>query len=208
MPKETLSFTQLEQQYNSNVPAAVLVERNDGTITTGIYEGYSQDRAGRYDVAVDNGTGGKTLTAEMLSDEHQAQLAERLAGKPLRTELGEAAVQLTTGFIDRVPEHLLVAPDEQSSVEVQSTGEDEISTLRSQIDGLLEGLSDEDKNRLLRYSMYTTDKSDAQQRGDGDASILYGQYLGQELTSMKPEAQQVADRYHRLMTRLSALRNQ
>jgi hypothetical protein len=202
MPKETLSFTQLEQQYNSNVPAAVLVERNDGTITTGIYEGYSQDRAGRYDVAVDNGTGGKTLTAEMLSDEQQAQLAERLAGKPLRTELGEAAVQLTTGFIDRVPEHLRVAPDEQSSVE------DEISTLRSQIDGLLEGLSDEDKNRLLRYSMYTTDKSDAQQRGDGDASILYGQYLGQELTSMKPEAQQVADRYHRLMTRLSALRNQ
>jgi hypothetical protein len=143
-----------------------------------------------------------------LSDDYQAKLAEQLAGKPLRSELGGAAVQLAVGFIDRVPEEIISSSENRHAVDAEALAHDEEVTLNEQINSLLEGLGDDDKGRLFRYSMYTTDKSDAQKRGDGEASILYGQYLGQELNTMSADAQRVADRYHRLLNRLSVVRKQ
>lgn len=206
MPKETLSFTQLEQQYNSNVPAAVLVERSDKSITTGIYEGLSQTYPGYYDVAVDNGARGKALTAEQLSDAYQARLAEQLTAKPLRSELGEAAVHASV-FIDRIPEGLKVSPEALPTAEVQPTREDRIEALSAQIDELTQGLSDDEKNSLFRHMTYKDDKIDAQRRGDGAASTLHGEYMGQEERAMSPRAQRVAGEYYQLMTNLKRLRD-
>jgi hypothetical protein len=208
MSHEKLSFTQLEQQRNSDVTPAVLVKRTNGTITTGIYEGLSQEHPGRYDVAVDNGNGGKTLSAEQLSDDYQAKLAEQLAGKPLREEMGEAAVHLATGFIDQIPEELRATPDNQYVNEVHEQPYDHVAALSEEINRLLAGFSEDDKGHLYRYSMYTTDKSDAQKQGNGQLSITYGQYIGEELKAMSPEAERVANRYHNLLNGLSAARKQ
>ena len=216
MSKEIPSFRQIEDQ----IPPAhveqsyptVLVDRSGEQVSTATYEGEYPGKPGYYLVGVDGGDKVRAVTADQLSDDYQAALAEKLAGKPLRTELGNAALELANQhaapvFIDRIPEDILAPHIDQPVAEERPTLEQEIARVDERIKTLLDGLSDDDKNSLFRYMLYKNDKINAQQRGDGEASTLYGQYMGQEERAMSPRAQQVANEYHQLMNNLSSLRD-
>ncbi len=148
---------------------------------------------------------------ELLTDAHQAELAERYAGKPLKSELGGTAVSgavLTSGFIDRVPDHIMSQGSEEPAVEVLPTPQERADALDGQINTLLKGLTEAEQNKLFRYSMYKSNKAEAQRRGDGDLSIAAGMDMGQEYASMSIEAQSIADQYDELLEKLSQARRE
>lgn len=208
MNTEKPSFSQISDQFSKGSEATVLVSRSNGEITTGIYAGVESDTKGLYDVVVDGGDGVRSVSGDQLSDAHQALLAEHLAGEPLKSELGGVAVSLATTtlgsptmaaptLIDQIPDDILHPKKEEVVVE------EALPSPQERMDILLRGLSPDDVSTLYRYSMYKTNKAEAQRRGDGLASQLAGQYMGQELRSMSAAAKIVADQYHVLSGQLS-----
>ena len=225
MTAENPSFRQIEEQQDSGHLATVLVERSDGTISTGRYEGVSSHAPGNYNIGVEGRDGSDSVThvsGDKLTDEYQAELAERLAGKPLRQEMGSLAV----GAIS------LVAPESKptpSSVEhtAQVTyGEDGLiempnwgaagassaeatptqpeaptPTIEDALNDLKQDLPADEVRKLENYSRYLYDKANAQSSGDGEGSTRAGQYAGQEYRSMSPDAQQIASHYASLWQR-------
>ena len=212
MSAESPTFHQLHEQHDKGKSPTVLVRRSDGnTITTGVYEGQKPGDS-RYIVAVDGGKGERYVSAEALTDAHQAELAEQLAGQPLKNELGEAALTLAgqgenPAFIDKVPDHILAQAAPATEAAPHLTPEEQADSLSAQIDALVANLNEDDKNALFRYSTYASDKKTSQLNSDGEGSMRAGQYMGQELRGMSEQAQRVADQYHRMMTQLSRLRN-
>ena len=187
---ERSTYNQIEQQNHKAMYPTVLVERgpDKSRITPALYEGQNPHGEG-YIVSVDGDPDSvKIVSAEQLTDEHQASLAERLAGKPLLgQEMGHVAISATAEVVAHVPK--------------------DSETLSAAVDQLLTGLSDEDKRSLHAYSRHISDKRTAQRTGDGQFSILSGQYAGQELRSMSAKAQKVADQYTSLMDKLSSARH-
>jgi hypothetical protein len=194
----------------------VLIERTDKRITVG-----NLDRNTGDVLFTEDGQDKMhpNVSPELLTDAHQAELAERLAGKPLRGKLGSAALELTLaepaqasdiapGFIDRIPDHIAAQSNETVVAEVPVSPQEKESALSQEIDSLLAELSADDKDKLFRYSTYKSDKANAQHQGDGHASELAGQYMGQEYRGMSAGAQRIADQYHGLMQQLSWSRHQ
>lgn len=73
---------------------------------------------------------------------------------------------------------------------------------RARIEELTASLSEKDRQSLRGYARAESDKRDAQQRGDGDASILFGQEMGQYDRSLSPAAKKVKDAYAHLFGQL------
>lgn len=213
MSTDKRTFTQIREQLAKTTEATVLVERSNGQITTGTYKSATPARDNTHDIAVDNGESYKPVHVDVLTDENQAELAGRLAeDKPLKAEMGNAAVSTVLGtppgLIDHTPDHIANLGSIDAPAEVPVSPQERADTLSTAIDSLLGELSTDDKDTLFRYSLYASDKEDAQYRNDGHGSELAGQYQGQEYRSLSPKAQQVANRYHGLMQQLSRVRRQ
>lgn len=196
MEKQT--FNQVTEQIsnayiegNDALPS-VLIKRSDGRVTVGRLDPDTQN--------VHFSEDGKSkmhgnVPVERLSDTYQAELAEELAGKQLRSRLGDIAISSATH-------------QGREAAKASQHPEEREAALRQQIDSLLDRLSKDDKDRLFRYTLYASDKEKAQSEDDGDASMLAGQYMGQEYIAMSQDARVIADRYHRLMGQLSRTRQQ
>ena len=89
MNPENQTFNQIDQQFQKGEPSTVLVERSDGTISTGIVGTLGQERSAVLLAGSNDKTNGDTLMkmikTEKLSDPHQEMLAERLAGVALKS---------------------------------------------------------------------------------------------------------------------------
>jgi len=120
------TYKQIDDQNEAGQPVTVLVKRSgEKGISVGTYTGPSEekDMAGLYEVQVDSGT--KFVSADQLTDDHQWELAEQLAGTMVRTELGKDAIKniemeskASTGaetprqaLIEAVPEDILHPKD-------------------------------------------------------------------------------------------------
>ncbi len=213
MVKQT--FNQINNQElsarinRSDALPTVLIERSDKErITVGNLDPDTRD------VLFSEGGQDKVrpgVPLELLTDAHQAELAERYAGKPLKSELGGAAVSgtvLTSGFIDRVPDHIMNQGSEEPAIEVLPTPQERADALDGQINTLLEGLSEAEQNKLFRYSMYKSNKAEARRRGDDYLTTEYDQIMTQEYDSLSTEAQSIADQYDELLEKLSQSRRE
>jgi len=117
------TYKQIDDQNEAGQPVTVLVKRSgEKGISVGTYTGESKrdGKAGLYEVEVDSGT--KFVSADQLTDDHQWELAEQLAGTTVRTELGKNAIQSIQVeadaqgvhdnvskqvLIEAIPEHIL-----------------------------------------------------------------------------------------------------
>ena len=86
---EKLEFNQIDQQLANSQTASLLVERKDGAIQVGQVLGYGEHGSIAYLANLNNkdATGDlswKRVSSEQLSDRHQQELAEGLAGAALR----------------------------------------------------------------------------------------------------------------------------
>lgn len=92
-PESTPTYKQIEDQYQrGHRDPTVLVERSNHKITTGKYLGLSPNYPGYYEISVDSGRGLRYASTDQLTDKHQENLAEKLAGDPLKRELGAVAI--------------------------------------------------------------------------------------------------------------------
>lgn len=90
MSETTPTFNQINEQLaNSDQPASVLVEKHDGSIVTGqVMTNVEGDTkvwlSGSNSESSEQLVPTRIVNAEKLTDEHQAALAEKLAGVALR----------------------------------------------------------------------------------------------------------------------------
>ncbi|MES2876250.1 MAG: hypothetical protein V4678_02145 [Patescibacteria group bacterium] len=218
---ETPSFNQITEQQASNTRATVLVQRSKqsgGEITVGTYAGESPDKPGMYRVEVMTEREGvlvpgyRDVAAEAISDSAQESLAERLAGNKLKVSIGHAATAqaVNSDFIDHVPGF---ARNQTDAVEVaqaapERTLGDRIAEQSEKIDEMVADLSEQEVAKLYNFARYSGDKEVAQQSRDGEASALYGQYMGQELRSMSPATKAISSEFRDAMRHLQWLRDQ
>jgi hypothetical protein len=209
------TFNQISEQLDDGKRATVLVERTDGTISTGQYDGHSADIPGLYKVTVDANGSYKNLGGDTLTDEHQALLAERLAQSRIPARMGGAAVEAARGVVPAAgvdSEGLIVVPDwvkQSPAPEVKPAQKspkellaEQKALITSKMDELVKDLSPEDVKRLDRYSRYMHAKRQAQNSGDGEGSTRNGQYAGQEERAMSPGAKKVLSQYQHLWDQL------
>ncbi len=71
---------------------------------------------------------------------------------------------------------------------------------------LVLSLSQVDKDNLQKYAQGTIDKKRAQDIGDGESSIYFGQQAGQGINALSPEARKVANHYLQLSQQLEKIR--
>lgn len=99
---EKQTFNQVDQQFEKGDPQTILVERSDGTISTGLVGSQGERSAvllaGSND-KVNGDTLMKMVKTEKLSDAHQEMLAEKLAGVALRGS-GVAEVEPVAATFD------------------------------------------------------------------------------------------------------------
>lgn len=105
MNPENQTFNQIDQQFQKGEPSTVLVERTDGSISTGLVGALGAERsavllAGSNDKTNED-TLMKVIKTEKLSDAHQEMLAEKLATVALK---GSEVVEVEQANTDFDPE--------------------------------------------------------------------------------------------------------
>lgn len=202
---EKFTFNQVNQQESSAYmnrsgdKPTVLVKRSDGRVTVG--------RLDKETRSVDFSENGQELVKPgvplvELSDQRQAELAEELAGKPLRSaeaikvsERSSVGQKLGTHVVDKLVERPQLSKKEQLSLEL-----DTIAAKYDKEGGL----------NLWRYGSGMMNMREAQQAGDGQGSMDYQHQAGQAIRELEKvggaEARKDAETYLRLMQQLHAER--
>ena len=103
-------------------------------------------------------------------------------------------------FIERSAQLESMAVQE-SATDVRRRG------LEAQLKEIKDRFSEEDGLRLSSYASNRLNKSDAQARGDGNASIYHEQASGQAYRGLSREAQEQASNYYRIRVALDKLEN-
>lgn len=194
MSNHETSYNQLQEQIDAGRNPTVLVPRSNGEITTGLYAGKADGERYRVEVISPDGqVGHKDVDAVGISDRYQEQLAEQLAGQPLRN-LGENAV-VAAGVAE---------PREKEAVKENDPEAGLLARMRE----IEAKYSEEDALNLWRYSSSLANKADAQKAGDGTGSIGFSQEAGRALKNLSPRAREDAQTHFALMQRLNRIRQQ
>lgn len=156
--KEASSYNQINDQINSAYmnrggdKPTVLIKRNDGRVTAGKLDQDTQDVDFQEDGV---NRAHEAVPLAELSDQRQAELAEELAGKPLRDN-----------EIVKAPEHQQVTRD---------LGSEAIRGVRHESDN-----SSSKASQLQNsYDNALEEKKRAQREDRGEDSIYWGQVAGQ-----------------------------
>lgn len=117
------------------------------------------------------------------------------------------------GLISHVPKSpgeakdMLGMPEQQRQAKVESQRKSAEQELLTRIEDLLKPFSENVRSELWRYAAGMMNKRDAQVRGDGAASIAYGQDAGRAFSKLTtPDAQDAANAYLHYMEQLDRVR--
>jgi len=204
---ETFTYNQVNQQESSAYrnrsgdQPTVLVKRTDGRVTVGRLDKETRDVSFTED--------GQELMKPAvpmleLSDQRQMELAEELAGKPLRDN-----------EVNQETKNRLYAEQKLGGQalhkQVERPQPSQAEQLQLRLDAIGQKYDREASLNLWRYASGMMNKRDAQRAGDGQASMDYHQQAGQAIRELEkvsgPDARKDAEDYLSLMQQLQSARD-
>lgn len=147
-----------------------------------------------------------TETQEDMADE---AIEDAVGLKNPEDSIDENARMYSADEIRAAREAALRLADEQppltqESLQTMMSGEAPAPKAESSdpLGELTQGLSQDDRMELRSYADAQIGKREAQKAGDGDRSIIEGQYMGQAYKAMSPAAKAIVNQYVALYERL------
>lgn len=203
---EKFTYNQVNEQESSayinrrDDQPTVLVKRTDGRVTVG-----RLDKATNNVSFSENGQKWwKEVPLRTLADQGQMDLAQELAGKPLRDDEAQNGPEEQP----RVNHDIGVRAVQQAAERPQQSRQEQ---LQSQLDIIGAKYDQEGSLNLWRYASGVMNKRDAQQAGDGQESMNAHQQSGLAMRELEKiggaAARKDAETYLRLMQQLQAERN-
>ena len=134
----------------------------------------------------------------------RAAAREKAAMESILPDITGAATEhrapVIPGLSQMMAEQPPVIPDLVAQMSGEATPEAS-TTPEQQLIDLTEDLNQDDRLQLRSYAESKIGKREAQKDGDGERSILEGQYMGQAVTAMSDRAKAIKDTYAALFER-------